>query len=206
MTQDSRANWNGRFTKAKLIAEDGRVVSWQRSPSLRQSIVNWTADRGLGIAGAGAALASAVFAIAMMRTDVSNPQFGGAEYLDLFTRPLHPLTLPNQQAAAPRFEGTGIDYTATGSINTGRQQPVDAVAGTRLQTQNQSLETPPAPSHPIKGYTLRNVTGGVAVIDGPKGVFVVENGSFMPNGDKVVSIDRHAGHWVVVTTSGTIGD
>jgi hypothetical protein len=56
----------------------------------------------------------------------------------------------------------------------------------------------------LKDYVLTSVTGGVASIKSPKGAFIVETGSFMPNGDLVLSIDRRAGRWVVVTSGGLI--
>jgi hypothetical protein len=74
------------------------------------------------------------------------------------------------------------------------------------------VSTPPDPNataHPavsasVKDYVLKSVTGGVAAIKSSKGDFVVETGSFLPNGDLVVSIDRRAGRWVVVTSGGLI--
>jgi hypothetical protein len=181
---------------ARHNRDEWRVVSW-----VRGNISKGAFDFGLGMAGAGTAVASLIFAGVMMSGDTSHPAFGGAEYLLLFTRPLQHA---GSQPIGPRnHEPQGIDFTTTGSIG----------SAARLNNGDPSgVSTPPDPNataHPavsasVKDYVLKSVTGGVAAIKSSKGDFVVETGSFLPNGDLVVSIDRRAGRWVVVTSGGLI--
>jgi hypothetical protein len=184
--------------------QDIRVVKWRMSYSMRRRALKRTSDFGLGAAGAGMALASATFAFVMMKADIADPSFGGAEYLLLFTRPLQSPATPNRQMATRSLD-PNIDYSATGTIGP-RSKPADAIAEPSLQMANQPRATPQEPRVTLKDYALRSVRGGVATTSGPTGTFVVESGSLMPNGDLVVSIDRRGGRWVVVTSNGIIED
>ncbi len=170
--------------------EPQTVVSWRIADEPRVPNLKWTLDGGLAAAGVGAAIASAAFALVMLQADIKTPTFGGAEYLELFTRPLK--TLDNRQVAA-RPSNRDIDMMPTASIASGKTAPADAAIAEedRLHTS-------------VKDYKLQMVRGGVAIIDGPTGRFSVESGTLMPNGDHVLSIDRRSGRWVVVTTSGII--
>jgi hypothetical protein len=176
-----------------------RLGSWINENMSRRSF-----DFGLGAAGAGTALASVIFAGVMMMGDNSHPQFGGAEYLLLFTRPLQSAAVTNPPMAAARHRELGIDYSATGSIGTAaRQKTPESIDDATGPTPNTSRASA-SPQQLRKDYKVTNVSGGVATLRGQQGSLVVETGSLMPNGDIVVSIDRRAGHWVVVTSGGLI--
>jgi hypothetical protein len=102
---------------ARDHADEWRVISW-----VRQRISKGAFDFALGTAGAGAALASVIFAGVMINGDTAHPTFGGSEYLLLFTRPLEHA---GNQPIGSRYRERGIDYTATGSIGSNRQEPID---------------------------------------------------------------------------------
>jgi len=175
---------------------EGRAVSWVRAMMSKGAF-----DFGLGTAGAGAAVASVIFAGVMISGDRSHPAFGGAEYLLLFTRPLQHA---GSESIGPRDRAPhGIDFTATGSIGSAARLNSGDTNGT---SSPPAADAAPQPAGLMrtKDYVLTSVTGGVAAIKSPKGDFVVETGSLLPNGDLVVSIDRRAGHWVVVTSGGLI--
>jgi hypothetical protein len=177
--------------------QDKRLVQWRTSYGMRRRALRRIADFGLGATGAGMALASVVFAFAMMKADIPDPTFGGSEYLLLFTRPLHPPGAPNgapSTQTANRSSHPNIDFMATGAIRP-LTRPADGAG-----------DVPQGPRIPLKDYVLRSVRGGIATISGPGGHFIVESGSLMPNGDQVLSIDRRGGHWVVVTSAGIIED
>jgi len=199
--QDLKQDLEKRFVTyvnndARRREGEWRVVSWARATRSKSAF-----DFGLGTAGAGAAAASLIFAGVMMNGDRSHPTFGGSEYLLLFTRPLQ--HAGSEPIGSRNHEPHGIDFTATGSIgsaarlNNGDATGVPTPPGANATAQ-------PAILTPMKDYVLTSVTGGVATIKSPKGSFVVETGSLMPNGDLVVAIDRRAGHWVVVTSGGLI--
>jgi len=174
---------------------ESRLSSW-----IRANISKSTLDFGLGAAGAGAAVASVIFAGVMMTGDLSHPSFGGSEYLLLFTRPLQHAGVEGRQPAVHDHDH-GIDFTSTGSIGTvAREKTSDSLNSSNVEFRAASQVA----LSPRKDYVLTHVSGGVAAIKGPTGVFVAETGSLLPNGDLVVSIDRRAGRWVVVTSGGLI--
>ncbi len=168
------------------------MADWQITGEPRKPNVKWTFDIGLGVAGVGAALASATFAFVMLEADIKIPIFGGGEYLLLFTRPLQPA---DRRQIVTRTLNQDIDMTPTGSIGTGDRRPDGPKGGDGDGFEPRDL---------LKNYKLEMVRGGVAIIQGPLGQFSVESGSLMPNGDRIISIDRRGGRWVVVTTSGIV--
>jgi hypothetical protein len=168
------------------------VVDWRITDEPRKLNVKWTFDIGLGVAGVGAALASAAFAFVMLEADIKTPIFGGAEYLLLFTRPIQSA---DTRQIVTRASNRDIDMTPTASIGAGGRVPAEPTLG-----EGEGFE----PRTLLKDYKLQTVRGGVAIIQGPLGQFSVESGSLLPNGDRIISIDRRGGKWVVVTTSGII--
>jgi hypothetical protein len=56
----------------------------------------------------------------------------------------------------------------------------------------------------IEGWTLRNVYGGAAVVEGQPGLIQVMPGDSLPGVGRIESIRRQDGRWVVVTSRGLI--
>jgi len=57
---------------------------------------------------------------------------------------------------------------------------------------------------PLEGWSLREVTAGVAVLEGPTGIWRVTPGDTLPGVGKVESYIRSNGQWIVATSSGLI--
>ena len=57
---------------------------------------------------------------------------------------------------------------------------------------------------PLEGWTLREVTNGTAVLEGPTGIWRVTPGDTLPGVGKVESYIRSNGQWVVATSRGLI--
>ncbi len=60
------------------------------------------------------------------------------------------------------------------------------------------------PPSSARGYVLREVRGGVALVDGHSGQREVAPGDTLPGAGRVRSIERRRGQWVVVTSRGVI--
>jgi hypothetical protein len=56
----------------------------------------------------------------------------------------------------------------------------------------------------IEGWSIREVAGGTAVLQGPTGVFRVAQGDTVPGVGRVDSIVRWGSRWIVATTRGLI--
>lgn len=56
----------------------------------------------------------------------------------------------------------------------------------------------------IEGWSIREVVGGTAVLQGPTGVFRVAQGDTLPGVGRVDSIVRWGSRWIVATTRGLI--
>jgi hypothetical protein len=57
---------------------------------------------------------------------------------------------------------------------------------------------------PLEGWSLREVTAGIAVLEGPTGIWRVTPGDTLPGVGKVESYIRANGQWIVATSSGLI--
>jgi hypothetical protein len=79
---------------------------------------------------------------------------------------------------------------------------------TKLQTSSPPLQNGPISPEmsptPLEGWSLREVTAGIAVLEGPTGVWRVTPGDTLPGIGKVESYIRSNGQWIVATTSGLI--
>ena len=56
----------------------------------------------------------------------------------------------------------------------------------------------------LRGYTLEDIEGNMAVIDGRDGPMTVGVGDAIPGAGRVLKIDRHGRDWAVITTQGQI--
>jgi hypothetical protein len=79
---------------------------------------------------------------------------------------------------------------------------------TKLQTSSPPLQngtaSPAMSPTPLEGWSLREVTAGTAVLEGPTGVWRVTPGDTLPGIGKVESYIRSNGQWIVATSSGLI--
>jgi hypothetical protein len=63
---------------------------------------------------------------------------------------------------------------------------------------------PVAPRPPIRNWVVREVHGGVAVVEGPYGYREIGPGDMLPGAGRVERIERRGRDWAVVTNQGTI--
>lgn len=155
-------------------------------------------DRAVITAGVMMAVASASFATYMVSTDHSHPQFNGVDHLMIFAQQGHSATEPliARVPGSPDNDDQGIDYAPTGAIPGGSDAPPEPLY--KLPSVN-------APEEVIlKDFTLRGVSGNVAMVDGPDGLYRLQTGSALPGGGEVLAIEWRRGTFVVVTTRGII--
>jgi hypothetical protein len=80
--------------------------------------------------------------------------------------------------------------------------------------QSTALERTKVPTRPapvpetrpttIEGWTIREVSGGTAVLEGPNGVWTAMRGDTVPGVGKIDSIVRWGSRWIVATSRGLI--
>ncbi|PSC05901.1 hypothetical protein SLNSH_05840 [Alsobacter soli] len=70
-------------------------------------------------------------------------------------------------------------------------QPAEAKAGARPEG--------------VKGWAIRGVFNGVALLEGPNGTYEVARGDVLPGIGRIDSIERQGKSWVVVTSRGVVG-
>jgi hypothetical protein len=73
-----------------------------------------------------------------------------------------------------------------------------------LRTPTKLTRTPETRPTTIKGWTLREVTNGTAVLEGPNGVWRAKPGQTVPGVGRVVSIVHWGNRLIVATSSGLI--
>jgi hypothetical protein len=110
-----------------------------------------------------------------------SPQ-GPAQPITAFTNPIS--SVAQQKSTPPKF---AVAVQQPGKIISSR--PI-AVPETRPTT--------------IEGWTVRDVGGGKAVLEGPNGIWKVTRGDTVPGVGTVDSIVRWGNRWIVATSSGLI--
>ena len=160
-------------------------------------------DRMLATFGVLIALSSLGFA-GYMISDVNRPpRIAGMEYLALFAKPSHSVTLADLRPDAPGAEETpgraspSIDPTPTGSIpdKAGPSRPASVVAGPMGAVR------PKAPSFSFK---LLYVSNGEALLQTEGGILHIKAGDVLPTLGRVNSIERSGDRWVVSTQNGAM--
>ncbi len=124
-----------------------------------------------------------------------------------------PVLDPDTKSAAKTEALARKAPSMTGSLGT---HPVPASSRTvsvvQANTNSAALIPPretmaPAPeTRPttIEGWTVREVRGGTAILDGPDGVWTVTRGDTVPGVGRIDSIVRWGSHWIVATANGLI--
>jgi hypothetical protein len=88
----------------------------------------------------------------------------------------------------------------TASVVQPNTNPVGASVGPR-ETMGPVPETRPTT---IEGWTVREVRGGTAILEGPDGVWTVTRGDTVPGVGRIDSIVRWGSRWIVATAGGLI--
>jgi len=103
---------------------------------------------------------------------------------------------PPAQAVEPEARPTAVAPAA----------PQPRASASARSTPEARPTTPYPETKPttIPGWRLRDVNNGIAVVEGPNGVWRVGRGDTVPGVGRVESIVRWGGRWLVATSSGLI--
>ena len=85
--------------------------------------------------------------------------------------------------------------------------PKKSAAGLAAERTKVSTRPTPVPeTRPttIEGWTIREVNGGTAVLEGPNGIWKATRGDTVPGVGKIDSIVRWGNRWIVATSRGLI--
>ena len=182
---------------ADLAAEvEAATVSETKKP---QSQV----DRYLKIAAITLAVGCAMLPLVtyLQRVDLSPDKKADSKIVDPLDRSEQktvrhfPSFRPNDQVAPSE----DIDTTTTGSVmSNGKGLPGTGAGNGGEGGEGQALPKPV--------FALREVVGGMAMIEDTSGYWFVEKGSLLPDGSHLVSIGRgnQAGTWKLTTSSGDV--
>ena len=83
-------------------------------------------------------------------------------------------------------------------------EPAASDFGHRPKTLPSPKPFPETRPETIEGWTVRDVSGATAVLEGPDGVWKAMRGDTVPRVGRVESIVRWGSRWIVVTSSGLI--
>jgi hypothetical protein len=84
------------------------------------------------------------------------------------------------------------------------REPAASDFGHRPKTLPSPVPFPETRPETIEGWTVRDVSGATAVLEGPDGVWKAMRGDTVPRVGRVESIVRWGSRWIVVTSSGLI--
>jgi hypothetical protein len=78
------------------------------------------------------------------------------------------------------------------------------VNGKQANSETQRTSVPETRPSTIEGWTVREVTNGMAALEGPKGIWRVRRGDAVPGLGKIESIVLWGRRWIVATSQGLI--
>lgn len=129
---------------------------------------------------------------AEIRSDAAKPErLGPANTIASVTNPAHETSKRGAQT---------IDSSLT-------KEAARAPQSTAVERPKVSTRPAPVPeTRPttIEGWTIREVSGGTAVLEGPNGVWKATRGDTVPGVGKIDSIVRWGNRWIVATSRGLI--
>jgi hypothetical protein len=87
-----------------------------------------------------------------------------------------------------------------------KKQNTSAAGPAAERTKISTRPTPVPETRPttIEGWTIREVNGGTAVLEGPNGIWKATRGDTVPGVGKIDSIVRWGNRWIVATSRGLI--
>jgi hypothetical protein len=120
-------------------------------------------------------------------------------------------------APAPGAHGHRHGYTKTAALrpdairtsavaqqSTPPSEPAASDFGRRARFASSQMPFPETRPETIEGWTVRDVFGATAVLEGPDGVWRAARGDTVPHVGRVESIVRWGNRWIVMTSSGLI--
>jgi hypothetical protein len=118
---------------------------------------------------------------------------------------------PDRGQQSPRMAAQPAPAPASVVSKVARQNlsstgPPEAAPQQRAKTLPEPRPAPTPETRPttIPGWTIRDVIGGTAVLDGPNGPVKVTRGNTVPGLGRIDSIVRWGSRWIVATSTGLI--
>jgi hypothetical protein len=171
-----------------------RVVAVPKQKRPRRRLFKVNSEHGLVALGLIAAVSSGAFGLYMNLRNDGQPDIPGSQYLTVFAQLMRGQSAPAApDETAGRFSKAAIDPVVTGTISPGPH----AKPGT---------DAPPVDKSqlPLKGYVIREVFDGMALVESRYGLTLVKPDQLLLGAGRVISIERRAGKWTIVTAAGTI--
>lgn len=97
--------------------------------------------------------------------------------------------------------GSGVRKLSSAPV-AARPEPMTLENG--VKDEPRPLPTPETKPSTIEGWTVRDVSGGFASLEGPQGIWRAERGDTVPGLGRVDSIVRWGNYWLVSTSRGLI--
>ena len=90
--------------------------------------------------------------------------------------------------------------------STGLRRHASSVRLNRKESDSETKLTPVPETRPttIEGWTVREVTNGLAALEGPNGIWRVRRGDAVPGLGRIDSIVLWGQRWIVATSQGLI--
>lgn len=106
---------------------------------------------------------------------------------------------------APATTGSlGNPVVAASSRTASVVQPNTSPSGASVPPREMMVAVPETRPTTIEGWTVREVRGATAILEGPDGVWTVTRGDTLPGVGRVDSIVRWGNRWIVATANGLI--
>jgi hypothetical protein len=159
---------------------------------------------GLGWIGASSNFFSATptsLSVKQVNSSASRADPAKSDWLEVPGSPTNPTATATGIGRAQETSNLGAKTTHLVLL------PKKSAAGLAAERTKVSTRPTPVPeTRPttIEGWTIREVNGGTAVLEGPNGIWKARRGDTVPGVGKIDSIVRWGNRWIVATSRGLI--
>jgi hypothetical protein len=113
-------------------------------------------------------------------------------------------SVQRREAVAPEVAAPRHSAEQFGAIQWSEHNIPSKTSLRPLHSRVKRTQVPETRLTTIEGWTLREVTNGAAVLDGPNGTWTAKRGDTVPGVGRVESIVLWGKRWIVATSSGLI--
>jgi hypothetical protein len=162
---------------------------------------------GLGWIGASSNFFSATptwLSVKQVNSSASRADPAKPDRLEVPGSPTNPTATATEIGRTQETSNLGAKTTHLVLLPKKQNTSAAGLAAERTKVSTRPTPVPETRPTTIEGWTIREVNGGTAVLEGPNGIWKARRGDTVPGVGKIDSIVRWGNRWIVATSRGLI--
>jgi len=202
-------SWAHERSAGAFSSDPAGEFSWREQPSQTFDAVKVTKSSGSFYRRAGQRMCAALLTGALLGTFGLGWVGGSASYRMLAPNPTSSPLKHRSNASARADSKTDVGRDTTPSVrklSASIASKPEHIIALQSGVRNLPRLMPVPETRPltIEGWTVRDVSGSIAALEGPDGTWRAARGDIVPGLGRVESIVRWGNYWVVSTSRGLV--